>query len=48
MSEHRVVILRSGFGGLFAALAHWAISFLGRSRAERTITPGQLFNEQRR
>ncbi len=35
------------FKNRFSALAHWALGFLGRSRAERTITPGQLSAEER-
>jgi NADH dehydrogenase len=33
----------TGFKNRFSALAHWAVSFLGRSRAERTITSQQIF-----
>jgi NADH dehydrogenase len=32
----------TGFKNRFSALAHWAVSFLGRSRAERTITARQV------
>jgi NADH dehydrogenase len=33
----------TGFKNRFSALAHWAVSFLGRSRSERTITNQQIF-----
>ena len=32
----------TGFKNRVSALAHWTISFLGRSRAERTITEQQV------
>jgi NADH dehydrogenase len=33
----------TGFKNRISALFHWAISFFGRSRAERTITAQQIF-----
>jgi NADH dehydrogenase len=33
----------TGFKNRISALAHWAVSFLGRSRSERTITAAQVF-----
>jgi NADH:quinone reductase (non-electrogenic) len=33
----------TGFKNRFSALFHWAISFFGRSRAERTITAQHIF-----
>jgi NADH dehydrogenase len=32
----------TGFKNRVSALAHWAVSFLGRARAERTITEQQI------
>jgi NADH dehydrogenase len=32
----------TGFKNRVSALAHWTISFLGRARAERTITEQQV------
>jgi NADH dehydrogenase len=36
----------TGFKNRFSALGHWAISFVGRSRSERTITHRQVFARQ--
>jgi NADH dehydrogenase len=36
----------TGFKNRVSALAHWAVSFLGRSRSERTITNQQVFARQ--
>jgi NADH dehydrogenase len=33
----------TGFKNRVSALFHWAISFFGRSRPERTITAQQIF-----
>jgi len=32
----------TGFKNRLSALAHWSVSFLGRARAERTITEQQI------
>jgi NADH dehydrogenase len=36
----------TGFKNRVSALAHWAVSFLGRGRSERTITAAQVFARQ--
>jgi NADH dehydrogenase len=36
----------TGFKNRISALAHWAVSFLGRGRSERTITGAQVFARQ--
>jgi NADH:ubiquinone reductase (H+-translocating) len=38
---HLVYII--GFKNRITTLLHWAVSFLGRGRAERTVTEQQVF-----
>ncbi|MDN5901326.1 MAG: FAD-dependent oxidoreductase, partial [Brachybacterium sp.] len=37
------LVFMTGFKNRFTALIHWAISFLGRTRQERTVTEQQIF-----
>jgi NADH dehydrogenase len=37
------LIYLTGFKNRFAALGHWAVSFIGRGRSERTATEQQIF-----
>jgi NADH dehydrogenase len=36
----------TGFKNRFSALGHWAVSFIGRGRSERTATEQQIFGRQ--
>jgi NADH:ubiquinone reductase (H+-translocating) len=36
----------TGFKNRLSALGHWAVSFVGRSRSERTATEQQVFGRQ--
>ncbi len=40
------LVFLTGFKNRVSALAHWGVSFLGRSRSERTITAQQVFGRQ--
>ena len=37
------LVYMTGFKNRVGALAHWAVSFLGRGRSERTATEQQIF-----
>ena len=37
------LVYLTGFKNRIGALAHWAVSFLGRGRSERTATEQQIF-----
>jgi NADH dehydrogenase len=40
------ILYLTGFKNRFTALVHWAVSFIGRDRSERTATEQQLFGRQ--
>jgi NADH dehydrogenase len=40
------IVYLTGFKNRFSALGHWAVSFIGRGRSERTATEQQLFARQ--
>jgi NADH dehydrogenase len=40
------LVYLTGFKNRFSALGHWAVSFIGRGRAERTATEQQIFGRQ--
>jgi NADH dehydrogenase len=40
------LVYLTGFKNRFSALGHWAVSFIGRGRSERTATEQQLFARQ--
>jgi NADH dehydrogenase len=40
------IVYLTGFKNRFSALGHWAVSFVGRGRSERTATEQQLFGRQ--
>jgi NADH dehydrogenase len=40
------IVYLTGFKNRFSALGHWAVSFIGRGRSERTATEQQLFGRQ--
>jgi NADH dehydrogenase len=40
------IVYLTGFKNRVSALGHWAVSFLGRGRSERTATEQQLFGRQ--
>ena len=40
------IVYLTGFKNRVSALGHWAVSFVGRSRSERTATEQQLFGRQ--
>jgi NADH:ubiquinone reductase (H+-translocating) len=40
------IVYLTGFKNRITALGHWAVSFLGRGRSERTATEQQLFGRQ--
>ena len=44
LAVHLVYI--TGFKNRVTALLHWAVSFLGRGRSERTTTEQQIFARQ--
>jgi len=40
------LVYLTGFKNRFTALGHWAVSFIGRGRSERTATEQQIFGRQ--
>jgi NADH dehydrogenase len=40
------LVYLTGFKNRFSALMHWAVSFIGRGRSERTATEQQIFGRQ--
>jgi len=40
------IVYLTGFKNRFSALGHWAVSFIGRGRSERTATEQQIFGRQ--
>ncbi|HEX3932335.1 MAG TPA: NAD(P)/FAD-dependent oxidoreductase [Nocardioides sp.] len=40
------IVYLTGFKNRFTALGHWAVSFIGRGRSERTATEQQVFGRQ--
>ncbi|MGC4110447.1 MAG: NAD(P)/FAD-dependent oxidoreductase [Nocardioides sp.] len=40
------LVYLTGFKNRFTALGHWAVSFIGRGRSERTATEQQVFGRQ--
>jgi NADH dehydrogenase len=40
------LVYLTGFKNRFSALGHWAVSFIGRGRSERTATEQQVFGRQ--
>jgi NADH dehydrogenase len=40
------IVYLTGFKNRFTALGHWAVSFIGRGRSERTATEQQIFGRQ--
>ena len=40
------IVYLTGFKNRLSALGHWAVSFIGRGRSERTATEQQLFGRQ--
>jgi NADH dehydrogenase len=40
------LVYLTGFKNRFSALGHWAVSFIGRGRSERTATEQQIFGRQ--
>jgi NADH dehydrogenase len=40
------IVYLTGFKNRFSALGHWAVSFIGRGRSERTATEQQVFARQ--
>jgi NADH dehydrogenase len=40
------LVYLTGFKNRFTALSHWAVSFIGRGRSERTATEQQVFGRQ--
>ena len=40
------LVYLTGFKNRFSALGHWAVSFIGSGRSERTATEQQIFGRQ--
>jgi NADH dehydrogenase len=42
----RAIMFQVGFKNRLTTLLHWAVTFVGRGRSERTVTQQQIFARQ--